>query len=70
MISPSARFPPCGISLPITPRFPEDSLIQAALPLVDYQDVVLDGQELTFQKEGMQLDLGAIAKLYVYLLTG
>lgn len=47
------------------PSVPEDSLIQAALPLVDYQDVILDGQELTFQKEGMQLDLGAIAKGYI-----
>lgn len=47
------------------PSVPEDSLIQAALPLVDYQDVVLDGQDLTFQKEGMQLDLGAIAKGYI-----
>ena len=47
------------------PSVPEDSLIQAALPLVDYQDVTLDGQDLTFQKEGMQLDLGAIAKGYI-----
>lgn len=47
------------------PSVPDDSLIQAALPLVNYQDVILDGREITFQKKGMQLDLGAIAKGYI-----
>lgn len=47
------------------PQVPDDSLIQDALPLVNYQDVTLDGQDLTFQKEGMELDLGAIAKGYI-----
>lgn len=47
------------------PSVPDDSLIQSALPLVNHQDVILDGQEITFRKEGMQLDLGAIAKGYI-----
>lgn len=48
-----------------SPSVPDDRLIQEALPLVDDQDVMLDGQEITFRKEGMQLDLGAIAKGYI-----
>lgn len=44
---------------------PDDSLIQENLPLVDYQNVSLDGEDLTFAKDGMQFDPGAIAKGYI-----
>lgn len=44
---------------------PGEAELQANLPLVNYQDVTLEGRNLTFQKEGMGLDLGAIAKGYI-----
>lgn len=44
---------------------PSQEEIQAALPLVDYQDVVLDGNRIHFNKEGMGINLGAIAKGYI-----
>ena len=33
--------------------------------MVDYRDVSLEGDEIRFAKEGMQLDLGAVAKGYI-----
>ncbi len=36
-----------------------------ALPLVNYQNISLQGNRLRFLKPGMQLDLGAIAKGYI-----
>lgn len=44
---------------------PKASDIAAALPLVNYQDISLNGNTLTFAKEGMQLELGAVAKGYI-----
>lgn len=48
-------------------RKPEQSEIDAALPLVDYEKVVLDDANRTvfLTEEGMRLDLGAIAKGYI-----
>ena len=39
--------------------------IEAARSLVDYSDITLNGNTLTFAKEGMQLELGAVAKGYI-----
>ena len=43
-------------------RKPEDQDIQEALSLTDYKDVQLTGTAVFLKKEGMKLDLGAIAK--------
>jgi thiamine biosynthesis lipoprotein len=48
-----------------TPVVPKDSDIQAALPLVGYQNLSLTGNQVTFAKDGMGIDLGAIAKGYI-----
>lgn len=47
------------------PKAPQDELIQKALPLVDYRNVTLSGNTVTFRKKGMMLDLGGIAKGYI-----
>ena len=47
------------------PAIPSDSDIQSNLPLVDYEKISLVGQEISFNQDGMQLDLGAIAKGYI-----
>ena len=44
---------------------PDSGAIASALELVDYRDVSLEGDEIRFAKEGMQLDLGAVAKGYI-----
>lgn len=44
---------------------PQETAIQTALPLVNDQDVLLNNHQLSFQKEGMGLDLGAIAKGFI-----
>ncbi len=44
---------------------PDQEEIDAALPLVDYRDVILEGNRIHFQKEGMGINLGAIAKGYI-----
>lgn len=44
---------------------PEKESLEQALPLVNYEDVSLDGDTLQFRQEGMGLDLGAIAKGYI-----
>lgn len=46
-------------------KVPSDENIQTALPFVNYENVIIDGNKLTFTKEGMGLDLGAIAKGYI-----
>ena len=43
-------------------RKPEDRDIQVALSRTDYKDVQLTGTAVFLKKEGMKLDLGAIAK--------
>lgn len=41
---------------------PNQRYIRAALPLVDWRSVVIDGETVFLEKEGMSLDLGAIVK--------
>lgn len=48
-----------------SPAVPEDALIQKGLPLVGYENLSLKSQELKTNLQGMQLDLGAIAKGYI-----
>lgn len=47
-------------------RIPKDSEIQEALPLVDYKNIKINKEERSvfLEKEGMKIDLGAIAKGY------
>lgn len=44
---------------------PEKSDLEAALPYVDYKNMILEDNTVTFLKEGMGIDLGAIAKGYI-----
>lgn len=44
---------------------PAAEKIAVATDLVDYTNVKLDGNTLTFSKPGMQLELGAVAKGYI-----
>lgn len=44
---------------------PDPEALSEALKLVDYREVFLEGNRLRFGKEGMMLDLGAIAKGYI-----
>ncbi len=44
---------------------PSADEIEAALPLVDYTSVHLDGNTVTFDRPGMQLELGAVAKGFI-----
>lgn len=44
---------------------PSSDEIKAALPLVDYSAVHLNGNTVTFDKQGMQLELGAVAKGFI-----
>lgn len=46
-------------------RIPSDDELLAALPLVDYRNVIVKENRVRFLQEGMQLDLGAIAKGYI-----
>jgi thiamine biosynthesis lipoprotein len=49
------------------PRLPSAVDIRAQLPLVNYRDVVLDGEADTvwLRRADMRMDLGGIAKLYI-----
>lgn len=44
---------------------PSEEEIQKVLPLVNYQDVTISGNQVTFSQENAGLDLGAIAKGYI-----
>lgn len=44
---------------------PEEQELQSVRELVNYEDISLDGNRIRFEKEGMQLELGAIAKGYI-----
>lgn len=44
---------------------PAAEAIQVAKALVNYKDISLEGNTLTFAREGMQLELGAVAKGYI-----
>ena len=48
-----------------TALLPDEEELSQALALVDYRQVSLEGNLLRFGMEGMQLDLGAIAKGYI-----
>lgn len=48
-----------------TSEAPSEASLLAALPLVNYKNIALDENTLTFSKAGMQLELGAIAKGYI-----
>ena len=47
------------------PTVPEDALIQNGLKTVGYENLSLHNQEIVCAIEGIQLDLGAIAKGYI-----
>ena len=44
---------------------PDDAALKNALPLVNYENVTLEGDQIRFAKDGMGLDFGAIAKGYI-----
>lgn len=44
---------------------PDKATLKAALPLVSYEDVTVTGNHIQFARDGMGLDLGAIAKGYI-----
>lgn len=48
-----------------TPHVPQDSQIQEALSYVGWKNIDLQGNRIRFLKEGMQIDLGGIAKGYI-----
>ncbi|MBQ3552525.1 MAG: FAD:protein FMN transferase [Clostridia bacterium] len=47
------------------PTIPDDELINSAVGKVDYTAITVDGERIDFSVEGMQLDLGGIAKGFV-----
>jgi FAD:protein FMN transferase len=47
------------------PTLPSDNDIWKAIPLVDYKNIRLNKNEVTFLKDGIGIDLGAIAKGYI-----
>lgn len=44
---------------------PSDEEIRSAVEHVNYKDLILENQTITFKEEGMGIDLGAIAKGYI-----
>lgn len=44
---------------------PDDAALKNALPLVNYENVTLEGDQIRFAKDGTGLDFGAIAKGYI-----
>jgi len=51
------------------PTLPTELALKKAIPLVDYKNMTLEGNTLTFKKESMEIDLGGIAKGYTYLIS-
>ncbi len=49
----------------LEPTLPEDTEIKQALSLVNYKNILLSGNEISYTKEGIEIDLGAIAKGYI-----
>ncbi|MDF2541179.1 MAG: hypothetical protein K0S47_897 [Herbinix sp.] len=49
----------------VNPFVPAAEDITEALAYVDYKNVKLQGNQLTYEKEGIKLDFGAIAKGYI-----
>ncbi len=48
-----------------SPKVPDDKVIQAALPEIGYQNILVDGKSIIRTDVGEQIDLGAIAKGYI-----
>lgn len=46
-------------------NIPDKASLEAALPLVNYKNIVLEKNGIHFEKKGMGIDLGAIAKGYI-----
>lgn len=44
------------------PRVPEQAELDAALKLIDWQDIVVQNQQVGLRKAGQRLDLGAVGK--------
>lgn len=44
---------------------PDHSIIENNLKNVNYKDIEIEGNKVTFKKENMEIDLGAIAKGYI-----
>ena len=44
---------------------PDDSDIQNALPLCSSDGITIDGQDISLPSDGIQFDVGAIAKGYI-----
>jgi thiamine biosynthesis lipoprotein len=47
------------------PVLPKEEELQAALPLVNYEYIQLNHNQVSFTKDGIGIDLGAIAKGYI-----
>ncbi len=47
------------------PALPDKDKLEKALTLINYKNLQLSGTELTYLKEGIGIDLGAIAKGYI-----
>ena len=47
------------------PKVPDDSDIQNALPLCSSDGITIDGQDISLPSDGIQFDVGAIAKGYI-----
>ena len=48
-----------------SPRVPDNKIITEAMSKVGYENVVLDGNNITFKNEDIKIELGAIAKGYI-----
>jgi thiamine biosynthesis lipoprotein len=46
-------------------HLPTEQELDKAVALVDYEDIVIDGDTVFLKKQGMELNLGAIAKGYI-----
>ena len=64
-ILPSNRSLLCGDFVSDEKIVPDDAALKNALPLVNYENVTLEGDQIRFAKDGMGLDFGAIAKGYI-----
>lgn len=49
----------------LEPALPEESNLKQALALVNYKNIQLSENEISFAKEGIEIDFGAIAKGYI-----
>ncbi len=47
------------------PKLPKKKFLLEALPLVNYRNIILSGNRIAFARQGVGIDLGAIAKGYI-----